>query len=76
MGFKGFPITLLFRAVVAAILSGLIGLYVLKSGTLTEGASMEFCLSGSCQNLGLTGWLDQQIVDMRVHVDTGRTIEH
>lgn len=41
--------------VAAAILAGLIGLFMLKSGTLTEGVSMEFCLTGNRQNLGLTG---------------------
>ena len=41
--------------VAAVILASLTGLFMLKSGTLTEGASMEFRLTGSRQNLGLTG---------------------
>ena len=62
-------------AVAAAILTGLTSLFMLKSGTLTEGASMEF-LPHRQPPESWIDWLDQRIVDMRVHGDTARIIEH
>ena len=42
MVFKDSPIIVIQAVVAAAILAGLNNLFMLKSGTLTEGASMEF----------------------------------
>ena len=76
MGFKGFPITVIQPvAVVAAILDRFMRLFMLKAETLTEGASMEFLPRRQLPEFWID-WLDQRIVDMRVHGDTARVIEH